>query len=132
MMKNLDDKTTYARLGIDPTSKLKNKITNLNHTWKTDGYIDHNFYVKETNLPRAYGSVKLHKQDKAASRIIPCIDTPHADLSDFNKTRLTAACPRTPQFIKNTLDFKSKVKNIHVLPNHIMASLVYLFPSVPK
>ena len=98
MMKNLDDRTTYARLDIYLTSyftgTIKNKITNLNYKWKNGGYIDHNFYVKETNLPRAYGSIKLNKQDKAARMIIPCIDTPLADISDFYKDILTAACPQ--------------------------------------
>ena len=66
--------------------------------------------------------------------IIPCIDTPLADVSDFYKHILTIACQRPPQVIKKRLDIKSKVKNISISQNHIMTSLdvVCLFPTVPK
>ena len=86
--------------------------------------------IKNSNLQRAFGLVKTHKPNQPIRVIVPCIDFPVSELSDFYKNILTAACPRTSHVIKNSLHFKEKIKNITIPLAHIMASLNIVFYSL--
>ena len=72
-----------------------------------------NCSIKDTNLPRAYGLIKLHKENQPARLTVPCIDSPVKELSNFYKNISTAACPRPKPIIKIIFDFKKKIY-IHI------------------
>ena len=108
MMKNLDEVPCY-KVTFNTTDMVKNRIWNLSKEWKIARYFGSNCSIKDTNLPRAHGLIKLHKENQPARIIVPCIDSAVEELSNFYKNILTAACPRLKQIIKNS-DFEE----IHV------------------
>ena len=70
---------------------VKNRFYMLSKKWRDAKYIKTLFNTHDTNLPRAYGIIKLHKQEKPARLIIPCIDSRVEELSDFYYNILTNA-----------------------------------------
>ena len=84
-------------------------------------------------IPRAYGLIKLHEIEQPARIIVPCIDSPIEEFSNYYKNILTAACPSPHYVIKNSSDFEEKIQNLKVPKNHVMASLDVesMFPSIP-
>ena len=88
--------------------------------------------IKNKNILKAYGLMKLYKIGQPAGIIVPCIDSPIEELSNYYKNILTAAFPRPQHVIKNSSDFKQKIQNIKVPKNHVMASLDVetMFPSI--
>ena len=132
MKQNLDDLSNYKEVP-DPTRMVKNRIKNLFAKWREAKYFMSTCSIKNTNLPRAYGLIKLHKENQPARIIVPCIDSPVEELANFYKDILTAASPRPKHVIKNILDFKEQIQNIRIPSNHTMASLDVesMFPSIP-
>ena len=120
MLKNVTDRTAYCILAGNPTVEVKNSLKRLNDKWQKDNDVPQILYIKNTNLPRSYGIIKLHKNDHSARIISPCIDSPIADISKFYKDIFIqiAACPRPFQVLENSLEFKEQVNNLKIPFTH--------------
>ena len=59
--------------------------------------------------------------------------SPVTQLADYYKDILMKSCPRPDHVIKNSIDFKDKIKNVIVPSHHCMVSLdiVSMYPSIP-
>ena len=134
MAQIFSDPNNYEEISEDPTPTLKNDIISLAKKWNESKFCKlDTSAIKNSNLPRAYGLVKTHKPNNPMRVIVSCINSRVSELSDFYKNILTAACPRPKHVIKNSLDFKNKIKNIKIPHHHIMGSLdvILLFASIP-
>ena len=62
--------------------------------------------------------------------IVLYINFPVSELSDFYKISLTKACPRPAYVIKNSLNFKEKIKHIPI-PHHCFFGCNFLVSQNP-
>ena len=66
MEEKLSDTTTYVRMERDPTQEIKDQLASQLHDLLNSGVIDkalhRQLYPNTTQIPRAYGSPKIHKE----------------------------------------------------------------------
>ena len=77
----------------DPSDMLKSKVSRFMNKFEETKKNISDSVIKNTNIPRAYGVIKLHKNEQPARIIVPCIDSPIDELSNYYKNILTAVCP---------------------------------------
>lgn len=133
----LKDGNTYKELKTDPTNIYQKNNNNLICRWENLMYISPNTakYLKIQNAqpPRIYGLPKLHKKGIPLRPIVSCIQSPFEKLSKFLKNILQNIVNQNNYYIKDSVDFKNKIKNV-TLPNDytlISLDVVSLYTNVP-
>lgn len=86
------------------------------------------------NLPRAYGLVKIHKDNYPLRIIFSSINSPTYGLSKMIADILKFAVSKPASNIKDSWTFVDTIKEIHVPPGHSMISIdvTALFTNVSK
>ena len=98
---------------------MKNKIGKLITYWKDKGVFDQFDFscnvdtnIKFTNISRAYGLIKVHKDGFSARILVSTINSPTYQLDKFISSLLNNYLPRAKHSIKNSYEFKKlKQKN---------------------
>ena len=104
--------------------------------WKDMGYIV--FYTAKKikcqngTIARAYGLPKIHKPGNVFRPIVSCIGTPLYNLSQYLCEILKSTVGKTSQSVINSEDFRNKIKNVIVPPDHKLVSfdVVSLFTNI--
>ncbi|KAG5335552.1 GT2D2 protein, partial [Acromyrmex charruanus] len=83
----LSDTNTYAFVNKDPSKKLTRDLHTFLVRWKRDQFIDELTYrrllTSDGVIPRAYGLIKIHKEDYSLRVIVSCINSPLYNFSLF-------------------------------------------------
>ena len=66
---------------------------------------------------RAYGLIKIHKQNYPLRIIVSSINSPLYNLSWFLHSIINDSIPEAPSFIKNSFDLINKLKNVKFEPD---------------
>lgn len=133
----LNDKTTYQLVNNDPTKKLQTENNNLIKRWENKCLISPNtakkLKINNSLSPKIYGLPKLHKPNIPLRPIISCIQSPSKNLSDYLKSIINNIVNKNKHYIKDSWDFKNKIKNIKIPPNYKLISLdvVSLYTNIP-
>ncbi|XP_067633938.1 uncharacterized protein [Eurosta solidaginis] len=133
----LNDLTMYRVQRQDPTSRLQSKNNSLvDKLYKLDliSKIEKNKLSTTTALPpRIYGLPKLHKEGTPLRPICSATGSPAHNLCKYIADILKSATANSAYNIKNTLEFKTKIKNTYISDNEKLISfdVISLFPSIP-
>ena len=116
--------------------KCTQKILN---DWRLKGYLGKDIKKDEinndnSNLARAYGLPKIHKENNPLRIIISDINSPTCILSKYLKTIITKSLPTPLSNIKNSWEFKQKIEKCKVPLNYVLLSLdvTSLFTNIPN
>lgn len=131
------DCSKYELLNKDPTSKFqkqnnelveklfKEKVLSLNEKKRIKTYI--------ATAPKLYGLPKIHKEDFPLRPICSFINSPSYELCKYVINILKKLTEASEFNVKNSLQFKDRIKGVHIEHNEKLISLdvVSLFPSIP-
>lgn len=137
MQELLDDRSTYRPLRKDPTSTNQNSNNELVRSLFSQNLIDERKKRSLTTYvalpPKLYGLPKIHKVGVPLRPIVSQIRSPAYFLSKFLGGFLKKWTLQSKFNIKNSFDFKDRVKDIQVNYNEYLVSfdVVSLFTSVP-
>ena len=94
----------------------------------------YNLYPKTRVVPRMYGLPKVHKPGTPIRPIVDGIGCPSHELARYLAKVLQPLTCGTGSFIKNSVDFSRKIKDIIIDSNEILVSfdIKSLFTNVPK
>ena len=133
----LQDHNTYKELKSDPTNIYQKNNNSLISRWENLMYISpntaKNLKILNAQPPRIYGLPKLHKEGIPLRPIVSCIQSPFEKLSKFLKNILQNIVNQNNYYIKDSVDFKNKIKNINIPNEYTLISLdvVSLYTSIP-
>ena len=142
----LSDNSTYEKVTpryrkgvvINETLCVQRKFNTYISELQLKGFINQHEGIKLRKYNSApaklYGLFKMHKENNPIRPIVAYCGSPGENLAvEFNKI-LTPVVGRASSFVKNALDFKQKLSNIHIPPGHKLFSLdvVSLFTNIPK
>lgn len=133
----LQDVSTYKELKNDPTNIYQKKNNELAANWENKAYISPvmagKIKILNAQPPRIYGLPKLHKNGIPLRPIVSCIQSPYENLSKFLKNILQNIINKNKYYIKDSVDLKTKIKNIPIPNNYTLVSLdvVSLYTNVP-
>lgn len=135
----LNNDKYYEKLPRDPSNALKNIMSKLIKSWTEKGVFDclNSPYIIESNLAhttisRAYGLIKIHKEHHPARVVVSTIGSPTYVFDKFISKLFTQFLPRPKYSLKNSLQLKNCLNNLHIPEGHILISLdvVSLFTNV--
>ena len=138
MEMKLKDETTYKRIDEDPTEQLKEEIASQLNDIMTNGQIDNATRLRlsptQTQIPRMYGVVKIHKKDYPLREIVDANGGAAKPIDNYIAKIMKRYVGQTPHHVENTTDFAEKIKNVKIEEDEIMVSydIVALYPSVPQ
>lgn len=133
----LKDKKTYKLVKLDPTNTFQKKNNELIKLWQQKDYISpilaKTLIIPNALPPKIYGLPKLHKENVPLRPIVSCIQSPFNELAKFQKNILNKVAYKNQFYIKNSFDFKDKIKDITLPKDYILVSLdvVSLYTNIP-
>jgi len=109
----LSEDNTYIGLNKDPLNKLTTDIRALLLRWKREEFIDINIYRKllitDANLPRAYGLMKIHKENYPLKIIVSSINSPAYPLAAYLYNIILNSIPKHFSHIHNSFHLVNKL-----------------------
>lgn len=124
MLANTD---VYEKLDANPLKDIAENLQKLCTDWKKGKYINYSTWehLHETdgNLPKCYALPKIHKKDVPFRPIISYVDSPLYNLSKYITRLITSSLPPSKFNVKNSLEFKDRLKNIKLNDDQTMISL---------
>ncbi|XP_065358792.1 uncharacterized protein LOC135952935 [Calliphora vicina] len=136
MYQLLDDKSTYRKIEIDPTTSLQKRNNNLITQLGKDGYITRyekfNMTTQAAAAPELYGLPKIHKDGIPLRPISASMKVPCYSLSKYIGTILRNIV--SPKYnIQNSVELKRKLESVSLENDDIMVSfdVVSLFTNIP-
>lgn len=133
----LNDKKTYKQVKMDPTNQLQKKNNELVKLWEQKNYISptvaKKLQIRNAVPPKIYGLPKLHKKDIPLRPIVSGIQSPLEPMSKFLKNILNNIINKNNYYIKDSTDFKNKIKDTKIPINYSLISLdvISLYTNVP-
>ena len=112
-------------------------MINILREWKTNKTISDKLYYRlypTSDLPpKFYGLPKIHKSGTPLRPIVSSIGNITYNIAKYLTQILSPLVGQSPHFIKNSLDFVEKVRNLEVPPGRKMVSydVTALFTSIP-
>lgn len=137
MTELLNDDSTYKEIRSDPTNIHQKKNNELIKKWETNNYISpataKNLTIHNALIPKIYGLPKLHKNGIPMRPIVSCVQSPFSNLAKFLKNILSNVVNKNESYIKDSWQFKDKIKNIDIPKNYSIISLdvVSLYTNIP-
>ena len=138
MEEKLADVTTYVRIEKDPTLEIKDELAGQLQKLLDSGVIDENLkrdlYPKTTQIPRAYGSPKIHKPGYPLREIVDSTDSVTKKIDKYVSRIIKSYTINSQYAIKNSKDFVDKIGTMKLKEGHKLISfdVVALYPSVPQ
>nr|XP_012143822.1 PREDICTED: uncharacterized protein LOC105662853 [Megachile rotundata] len=116
-----------------PPYSVERTTTTLIKNAKLPDHITKAILPKESNAPRLYGLLKIHKPNIPLRPIVSTIGSPTYTLSKYLTSVLKPLTGNTPSSITNSFHFISKIQDIRTLPHDILVSfdVQSLFTNVP-
>ena len=138
MEEKFSDETTYRKIAVDPTQDIKEelivklKLLLRNNTIDEKLYDD--LYPDVTQIPRAYGSPKIHKEGYPLREIVDSTNSAAKKIDKYVSRIIKTYTLDNPHNIKNSRDFVDKIGPLVIDDDKQMISfdVVALYPSVPQ
>ena len=133
----LTDTSTYRIINKDPTTRLKNKLTNTLRVIKQTGGLSDSTYRKvyptSAVPPKFYGLPKIHK---VGIPLRPTVSSRGSITYRVAKELANITCPlvgQSPHHLENTQQFIQQLQKARLEPGEVMTSydVKTLFTSVP-
>ena len=128
-MNNLfSDKSTYNEIRKSPLKKMQTEVYNLLKAWNANNFLkrkykDIELTQTDTSLPKAYGLVKIHKQNRPCRPVISTVGSPLYNLAQILYEELSICFNKPKSHVRNSYDFINKVKNKKIPGNFRIISL---------
>jgi hypothetical protein len=134
----LGDTNTYTLQRRDPTASIQTKVNSYLSRMEKEQLIDPSdgkslrSYV--STIPKLYALPKIHKAGTPVRPIVDCTSGPTFKLAGLFVKFLNPSVGKTDTWILNSLDFKEKISNVILPPDHVLISLdvVNLFTNIPN
>jgi len=133
----LKDVNTYTVIKKNPTKAIENTLNNTLKIWLSKDYISKSQYFKlrssDSNLPRAYGLPKVHKESYPYRIIVSSINTALYSLSSFLQDIIAISLEKNSKGVANSLELYNLLSGKQVRHTDILISLdvTSLFTNVP-
>ena len=121
----------------DPTTNYKSKLVNIIREWRANKTISDNLYYRLYPTadcpPKFYGLPKIHKDGIPLRPIVSSIGNITYNIAKYLTQILSSLVGQSPHFIKNSMDFIKKIKDLEIPPGRKMVSydVTALFTSIP-
>ena len=138
MEEKFADTTTYVRIENDPTQEIKEELSSQLLSLLDSGIIDKNLhrdlFPKTTQIPRAYGSPKIHKPGYPLREIVDSTNSVAKKIDKYVSRIIKTYTVDNQYAIKNSKDFVDKISTRKIKEGHKLISfdVVALYPSVPQ
>ena len=133
----LSDTKTYEKLGKDPTPRYKKELVNILQRLEKEGKIrneDKKFlYPTTENIPRMYGSPKIHKDGTPLRPIVDFTGSIGYNVAKSLAEILAPVVGQSEHHVLNSKSLADQLKNITVEEDEILNShdVVALFTNTP-
>ena len=133
----LNDKSTYAVLNSDPTSKTQRKLNKMLLDLKKAGRISDStykmLYSSDGLCPRFYGLPKIHKLGIPLRPIVSFVNSPTYAISGYLARILSPVFGNTDYTVKNSCEFADfiKDKTLNACEELVSFDVVSLFTKIP-
>ena len=133
----LNDEQTYKKLKSDPTNKYAAKLSSTLKSIHDEGGLDFVTYRRllptSKEIPKFYGTPKIHKDDIPLRPIVSCIGCPAYAASKYISDIIKPLAGKSEHHLKNSQDLINKLANVIVEPDEIMVSydVSSLYTNVP-
>ena len=121
MEEKLSDETTYKKIPTDPTQDIKEeiivKLKSLLGSKIIDDKLYEDLYPDVTQIPRAYGSPKIHKEGYPLREIVDSTNSAGKKIDKYVSRIIKTYTLDNPHNIKNSRDFVDKIKPLIVDEN---------------
>ncbi|XP_072018248.1 uncharacterized protein [Amphiura filiformis] len=133
----LNDQTTYQKLAKDPTPAYKRELIGIIREWQHSDPIPqdikHKIYPTTEEVPKVYGTPKIHKPEAPLRPIVSSIGSLSYNAAKVLANILSPLEGKTEHHIHNSGEFVEKVQNLEVPPGQKLISydVSALFTSIP-
>ena len=133
----LNDKSTYAVLNSDPTSKTQRKLNKMLLDLKKAGKISDStykmLYSSDGLCPRFYGLPKIHKPGIPLRPIVSFVNSPTYAISGYLARILSPVVGNTDYTVKNSCEFADFIrdKTLNACEELVSFDVVSLFTKIP-
>ena len=133
----LNDKSTYAVLNSDPTSKTQRKLNKMLLDLKKAGKISDStykmLYSSDGLCPRFYGLPKIHKPGIPLRPIVSSVNSPTCAISGYLARILSPVVGKTDHTVKNSCEFADFIrdKTLNACEELVSVDVVSLFTKIP-
>ena len=133
----LNDKSTYAVLNSDPTSKTQRKLNKMLLDLKKAGKISDStykmLYSSDGLCPRFYGLPKIHKLEIPLRPIVSFVNSPTYAISGYLARILSPVVGNTDYTVKNSCEFADFIrdKTLNACEELVSFDVVSLFTKIP-
>ena len=136
-MSLLNDKSTYAVLNSDPTSKTQRKLNKMLLDLKKAGRISDStykmLYSSDGLCPRFYGLPKIHKPGIPLRPIVSFVNSPTYAISGYLARILSPVVGNTDYTVKNSCEFADFIrdKTLNACEELVSFDVVSFFTKIP-
>ena len=133
----LNDKSTYAVLNSDPTSKTQRKLNKMLLDLKKGSKISDStykiLYSSDGLCPRFYGLPKIHKLGIPLRPIVSFVNSPTYAISGYLARILSPVVGNTDYTVKNSCEFADfkRDKTLNACEELVSFDVVSLFTKIP-
>ena len=138
MEEKFSDTSTYVKIQKDPTQEIRQEIIDQLIYLEDSGYIDKKTHLQlhpnRAQIPRAYGSPKIHKEGYPLREIVDGTNSVTKKVDKYVSRIIKSYTVGNQHAVKNSKDFVDKIQSMSIPNNHKMISfdVVALYPSVPQ
>lgn len=139
-MRQLNDDKSYKKLDEDPSNYVFTKINKILKNLENQNLITKNIYnklkCKDPSIGRFYLLPKIHKEGNPGRPIISSCGTITENISAFVDSFLKSIPPLLPSYIKDSIHFLNKIKQLNDmgLPRNIILctlDVASLYTNIP-
>ena len=132
----LNDKSTYAALNCNPTSRTQRKLHKLLDFKNAVKISDHTYkmlYSSDGLCPRFYGLPKIHKPGIPLRPIVSFVNSPTYAISGYLARILSPVVGNTDYTVKNSCEFAdfTRDKTLNACEESVSFDVVSLFTKIP-
>ena len=134
----LSDVNTYEKQDTDPIHKVLKSLNDICKDLLNNNCIDRSifYFIRKTygNLSRMYTLPKIHKPTLSFRPIISTVDSPTYNFDKFFARFLKNNIPESKYNVKNSIEFRQRIKGQIIPTDHVMISLdvTSLFTNITK
>ncbi|XP_049267759.1 uncharacterized protein LOC119378700 [Rhipicephalus sanguineus] len=127
MTEHLQDETTYSKIDRDPTRKIESELQKLlTDVFKfvppEKKHLYNRLLCHTGSAPAIYGLPKVHKPNVPLRPIVDYTRSPLHSLSGYLHDVLRPLVGRTSTYVKDSVDFVDKIRNVTLDSEEIMVS----------
>jgi hypothetical protein len=127
------DEGPYKELERTPLPRMKRETLACLSALVPDPKLRWRLRVTNHQVPRLYALPKIHKPGEKMRPIVSNISAAHEKMAKWLVSEFVSMLPPEGMYVKNTVEFVDKIKNVHIMPYDMLVSfdVKALFPSIP-